>query len=252
VLLAPSENSDGMLVDFAPILVLREVESAEGAAATTALCLGQSSLSGDQPSVFLLNNCVEVIYLSNRVFFSILSFGRVLAACDGDNVEHGFVGVILLEGRDVDEAVRGDVGIKVLKGLADYLFTLHGVEVLHGVSLWRLLITWEEPQDLDVDLANVAGSVGKTDDLNWALADQLLYLQVLYHPGVQIVDQVELEALQARLLERVLVPSVKDSEDGIRVMRCCLAGLNRYHLLAGEPLLLDPLEQVLAHLVEAA
>ena len=88
MLLAPSENSDGMLVDFAPILVLREVESAEGAAATTALCLGQSSLSGDQPSVFLLYNCVEVIYLANRVFFSILSFGRVLAACDGNNVEH--------------------------------------------------------------------------------------------------------------------------------------------------------------------
>ena len=61
--------------------------------------------------------------------------------------------------------------------------------------------------------------MGQTDDLNWALADQLLYLEVLYHPGVQIVDQVELEALQARLLERVLVPSVKDSEDCIRVMR---------------------------------
>ena len=145
MLLAPSENSDGMLVDFAPILVLREVESAEGAAATTGLGLEQSSLGSDQPSVFLLYNCVEVIYLANRVFLSILSLGRVLAACDGDNVEYGFVGVILLEGRDVDEAVRGDVGIKVLKGLADYLFTLHGVEMLHCVSLWRLLITWEEP-----------------------------------------------------------------------------------------------------------
>ena len=200
MLLAPSENSDGMMVDFAPILVLREVESAEGAEATTALGLEQGVFGGDQPSVLLLNNCVEVIYLANRVFFSILSFGRVLATCDGDNVEHRFVGVILLKGRDVDEAVGGDVGIKVCKGFADYLFTLHGVEVLHGVSLWRLLITWEEPQYLNVDLANVAGSVSETDDLNWALADQLLYLQVLYHPGVQIVDQVELEALQARLL----------------------------------------------------
>ena len=134
-----------MMVDFAPILVLREVESAEGAAAAAGLCLEQSVFGSDQPSVFLLYNCVEVIYLANRVFLSILGFGRVLAACDGDNVEYGFVGVILLEGRDVDEAVRGDVRIKVLKGFADYLFTLHGVEVLHCVSLWRLLITWEEP-----------------------------------------------------------------------------------------------------------
>ena len=114
--------------------------------------------------------------------------------------------------------------------------------MLHGVSLWRLLIAWEEPQDLDVDLANVAGSVSETDDLNWTLADQLLYLEVLNHPGVQIVNQMELEALQTCLLEWVLIPSVKDSENGIRVMRCCLARLNRYHLLAGEPLLLDPLE----------
>ena len=79
--------------------------------------------------------------------------------------------MILLKGRDVDEAVRGDEGIKVLNGFADCLFTLHGVEVLHGVSLWRLVIPWEEPQDLDVDLANVAGSVSETDDLNWALGD---------------------------------------------------------------------------------
>ena len=219
MLLAPGENSYGMMVDFAPILVLREVESAEGAAATTALGLCQGGLSCDRPTVLLLYNCVEVIYLANRVFFSILSFGRVLAACDGNNVEHGFVGVILLECRDVDEAVRGDVGIKVCKGFADYLFMLHGVEVLHGVSLWRLLITWQEPQDLDVDLANVAGSVSETDDLNWTLADQVLYLEVLNHPGVQIVDQMELEALQTCLLEWVLIPSVKDSENGIRIMR---------------------------------
>lgn len=242
MLLAPSENSYGMMVDFAPILVLREIESAEGAAATTALGLCQGGLSCDRPTVLLLYNCVEVIYLANRVFFSILSFGRVLATCDGDNVEHGFVGVILLEGRDVDKAVGGNVGIKVRKGFADDLFTLHRVEVLHGVSLWRLLITWEEPEDLDVDLANVAGSVSETDDLNRALADKLLYFQVLYHPGVQIVDQMELKALQTCLLEWVLIPSVKDSEDGIRVMRCCLARLNRNHLLTGEPLLLDPLE----------
>ena len=88
MLLAPSENSDGMLVDFAPILVLREVEGAEGAAAAAGLGLEQSSLGSDQPSVFLLYNCVEVIYLANRVFLSILSLGRVLAACNGYNVEH--------------------------------------------------------------------------------------------------------------------------------------------------------------------
>ena len=88
MLLAPSENSDGMMVDFAPILVLREVESAEGAAAAAGICLEQSVFGSDQPSVFLLYNCVEVIYLANRVFFSILGFGRVLAACNGYNVEH--------------------------------------------------------------------------------------------------------------------------------------------------------------------
>ena len=48
--------------------------------------------------------------------------------------------------------------------------------MLHGVSLWRLLIAWDEPEDLDVDLANVSGSVSETDDLNRTLADQLLYL----------------------------------------------------------------------------
>ena len=89
--------------------------------------------------------------------------------------------------------------------------------MLHGVSLWRLLITWEEPQNLDVDLANVSGGVSETDDLNGALGDQLLHFQVLYHPGVQIVDQMELEVLQTSLLEGVFISSVKDSEDSIGI-----------------------------------
>jgi hypothetical protein len=89
--------------------------------------------------------------------------------------------------------------------------------VLHGVSLWRLLVTWEEPQNLNVDLANVAGSVSETDDLNGALGDQLLHLQILYHPGVQIVDQMELEVLQTRLLKGVFISSVKNSEDSIGI-----------------------------------
>ena len=59
--------------------------------------------------------------------------------------------------------------------------------------------------------------MSETDDLYWALVDQLLHLQVLYHPGVQIVDQMKLEILQTRLLEGIFVSSVKDSEDSIGV-----------------------------------
>lgn len=77
-----------MMVNFAPILILREIESGEGATTTTALGLEKGVFGSDQPSVLLLNNCVEVIYLANRVFFFILSLDRVLAAGDCDYVEH--------------------------------------------------------------------------------------------------------------------------------------------------------------------
>jgi hypothetical protein len=59
--------------------------------------------------------------------------------------------------------------------------------------------------------------VSETDDLNGALGDQLLHLQVLYHPSVQIVDQMELEVLQTRLLKGVFISSVKNSEDSIGI-----------------------------------
>ena len=88
MLLAPGEHSDGMMVNFTAILILREVEGGEGAAATTALGLEKGIFGGHQPTILLLNNCVEVIYLANRVFSSVLSFNRVLTACDGNNIEH--------------------------------------------------------------------------------------------------------------------------------------------------------------------
>ena len=59
--------------------------------------------------------------------------------------------------------------------------------------------------------------MSETDDLNGALGDQLLDLQVLYHPGVQIIDQMELEVLQTRLLKGVFISSVKNSEDSIGI-----------------------------------
>ena len=86
----------------------------------------------------------------------------------------------------------GNERIKILHSLLHRLITLVRKEVLHCVGLGRLLVPGDEPQDLDVDLADVAGSVCQADDFHRSLGKQLLYLEVLHHPCVKVVNEVEL------------------------------------------------------------
>ena len=188
VFLAPGESCNSKLINFYSILSLWEVECGKGATTATGIGIYQSILSCSFPPILFFDVHFEVVYLTDRVFSCVLSLFWVFASSNCYDVEHWFVGMIFLKGWNVNEAMRSHIWVKVSNSLFGCFFTFHMIEVLNCVCLWWLLIAWEEPQNLNVHLANISCCVCQRNNFHGSSGHHLFDFLILVHPCLKVVN----------------------------------------------------------------